>query len=151
MPEFRILDLCDAAGAIREPLWLARAETVHRQLRPDLPADYVAKMSRVCAGGGRVTLALHDEAVAGLALWRCHEDTYSERGIKFYVDDLVTDESQRSQGAGHALIEALGARARALGAGGLTLDSGVQRFRAHAFYFREGFFITAHNFKKQLV
>lgn len=145
---FTLIDICDADGRVVEPEWLARAEGVHRQLR-ELPADYPARLQRIFAGGARMTVATEDDAVIGLAVWRHYEDTYS--GVKFYIDDLITDETQRSRGAGRALLAHLEAEARRVGARQLILDSGVQRHRAHAFYFREGFFITSHNFKKSLV
>jgi GNAT superfamily N-acetyltransferase len=126
--------------------WLARAEAVHRQLRPLLPADYPARMERILAGGARVALAVEGDAVLGVAVYRWHENTFD--GIKFYVDDLVTDAASRSGGVGHALVAHLEGRARALGASGIVLDSGTQRTRAHKFYFREGFFITSFTFKK---
>jgi hypothetical protein len=125
--------------------WLKKAEQVHRQLRPDLPGDYMEKMWRVIEGA-RVALAVEHDAVVGLAVYRWHENTFD--GIKFYVDDLVTDETRRSRGVGHALIEHLEGVARNLGANGIMLDSGTQRTRAHKFYFREGFVIPAFNFKK---
>ena len=93
-----------------------------------------------------MALAVVSEAVVGLAVYRWHENTFD--GIKFYVDDLVTDETRRSKGVGHALIEHLECVARNLGANGIMLDSGTQRTRAHKFYFREGFVIPAFNFKK---
>lgn len=147
-PELRVTDVCDSAGRIVAPQWLAAAETVHRQLRPNLPADYAAKMARVFAGGGRMTVAADGASVAGLAVWRVFEDTHN--GVRLYVDDLVTDEARRSRGVGHALIEALETRARAAGAVLLSLDSGTQRTRSHAFYFREGLRITSFNFKKSI-
>jgi GNAT superfamily N-acetyltransferase len=149
MPELRLLELCADDGVLIEADWLAAAESVHRQLRPALPTNYVAKMQRVFAGGGRMTVAIIGDKLIALAVWRAFEDTHN--GVKFYVDDLVTDDAHRSHGAGQALIARLGSRAKQLGADGLTLDSGVQRHRAHAFYFREGFSILSHNFKKQLV
>jgi GNAT superfamily N-acetyltransferase len=125
--------------------WLARAEAVHRQLRPHLQADYAAKMARVLKEA-RMALAVEDDAVLGLAVYRWHENTSD--GMKFYIDDLVTDEDCRSEGVGHFLIAHLDEVARKLGASGLTLDSGTQRTQAHKFYFREGFVIPAFNFKK---
>ena len=49
-------------------------------------------------------------------------------------------------------FEAINARsvAKALGCSALTLDSGVQRQRAHHFYFREGMHIASFSFKKAL-
>ncbi|PLK49745.1 N-acetyltransferase [Uliginosibacterium sp. TH139] len=144
-----LVNVCNDAGEVAEPAWLARAEAVHRQLRPALPADYAAKMRRVFAGGARMTLATRGEAVCGLAVWRWHENTFD--GIKFYIDDLVTDAALRSQGVGKSLIAQLEMEAQQRGAEALVLDSGTQRQQAHRFYFREGFVITSFNFKKQRV
>jgi len=128
--------------------WLARAESVHRQLRPHLPADYADKMRRVLKEA-RMVLAVDGDTVLGLAVYRWHENTHD--GLKFYIDDLVTDAAHRSTGIGHALIAHLESVARKLGASGLVLDSGAQRTQAHKFYFREGFVIPSFNFKKSFL
>jgi GNAT superfamily N-acetyltransferase len=140
-----IVEVFAQDGEIAGSEWLARAEQVHRQLRPYLPADYAAKMARVLKDS-RMALAVKGDTVSGLAVYRWHENTYD--GLKFYIDDLVTDEALRSGGVGHALIVHLENAARKLGASGLILDSGTQRTQAHKFYFREGFVIPAFNFKK---
>jgi GNAT superfamily N-acetyltransferase len=67
-------------------------------------------------------------------------------GRNLYVDDLVTTETRRSEGAGSAMIEWLKSHARANDCRELHLDSGVQRFGAHRFYLRHGFDITSHHF-----
>jgi GNAT superfamily N-acetyltransferase len=67
-------------------------------------------------------------------------------GKHIYVDDLVTAETQRSRGAGRAMIAWLKAHARELGCNQLHLDSGVHRFDAHRFYLRERFNIGSHHF-----
>jgi len=67
-------------------------------------------------------------------------------GKHIYVDDLVTAERHRSEGAGALMIEWLKNHARELGCAQLHLDSGVQRFGAHRFYLREGFDISSHHF-----
>lgn len=144
----QLIEITDALGTIVDPQWLRRAEGVHRQLRTALPADYPAKMQRVFAGGARMVVAGEGEQVLGLAVWRVHENT--AYGVHLYVDDLVTDERQRSTGVGHALMQWLEQRARARGCGALFLDSGTQRTRAHGFYFREGLAITCFNFRKPL-
>ncbi len=141
----KIVEVSAQDGQVAGAEWLARAEAVHRQLRPHLPADYATKMTRVLADA-RMALAVEGDTVLGLAVYRWHENTYD--GLKFYVDDLVTDEARRSQGVGHALIAHLEQVAKELGANGLVLDSGAQRTQAHKFYFREGFVIPAFNFKK---
>ena len=144
----RIVTVTGADGAVVEPEWFARAEGVHRQLRDRLPADYAAKMQRVFAGGGRMCVAVEGERVVGVAVYRVHENTSSGRLL--YVDDLVTDEAARSRGVGKALMDHLQALARASGCETYSLDSGVRRARAHAFYFREGMHVTSFNFKKTL-
>jgi len=144
----KIVDLTDASGQVAEEAWLARAERVHRQLRPKLPADYAGKMRRVFAGGGRMCVAAEGERVLGVAVYRISENTFS--GVNLYVDDLVTDETERSKGVGRALLDYLQRRAREAGCETFCLDSGVQRARAHQFYFREGLHITSFNFKKPL-
>ncbi|CAG1009722.1 aminoalkylphosphonate N-acetyltransferase [Burkholderiales bacterium] len=144
----QILEINSAAGEVAEPLWLARAEAVHRELRPKIPSPYVAAMAAIFRDGGRLCAAVDDEAVLGVALYRVYADTFN--GKKCYVDDLVTTEGRRSSGVGHALIEHLAARARACGCVNLVLDSGTQRTQAHKFYFREGFVIPSFNFRKAL-
>jgi GNAT superfamily N-acetyltransferase len=144
----RILEVTDGAGAVGEAGLLARAEPVHRQLRPHLEADYVAKMARVFAAGARMVVATEGEQVVGLAVFRCHENTAD--GVKCYVDDLVTDGAWRSRGVGQAVLGFVKRCARELGCDALILDSGVQRSGAHKFYFREGLVITAFNFKSQI-
>jgi GNAT superfamily N-acetyltransferase len=143
-----IIDVTDARGTIVRRVWLERAEPIHRQLRTALPADYLAKMQRVFAGGGRMIVAAEEDAVWGLAVWRVHENTAI--GVHLYVDDLVTDEARRSLGVGHALLQWLEQRARNLTCVALVLDSGTQRTRAHRFYFREGMAIVCFNFNKDI-
>lgn len=144
----KLIAVTDSLGSVIAEEWLLAAESVHRQLRPQLPDDYRKTMERVFAGGGRMVVATDGLKVLGLAVWRVFADTFS--GLKFYVDDLVIDEASRSQGAGHKLVAWLEQEARTQGASSITLDSGTQRTRAHRFYFREGFVITSFNFKKQL-
>jgi hypothetical protein len=77
------------------------------------------------------------------------ENTYE--GRRLYVDDLVSDESRRSQGGGKLLLDWLEVKARSLGCDVLALDSGVQRERAHRFYFREGMSVSSFGFRKTLL
>ena len=144
----RLIDVTDASGRVVEPLWLERAETVHRELRTTLPADYAGRLAQVFANGGRLAVAAEGEAVAGVALWRLIENTYE--GRRLYVDDLVTGEARRSRGVGKALLGHLENKARGLGCDVLALDSGAQRAAAHKFYFREGMHIPGFCFRKNL-
>jgi len=138
----------DDDGRIAQPDWLARAESVHRQLRPGLPEDYAGRMRAIFAGGGRMTLALLEGRPAGVAVWRLLLKTSA--GLELYVDDLVTDETRRSAGVGATLLQYLERCARERGCALLSLDSGTQRHRAHRFYFREGMAASAFHFTKPL-
>ena len=100
---------------------------------------------------GRPTVAglvAAGHAVRGVAVYRISENTFE--GLHLYVDDLVTDERQRSKGVGRALMEHLQKLARASGCEAYTLDSGTQRQQAHKFYFREGMVVTSFHFRKPL-
>ena len=144
----RVVAVCDEHGAVIAPDWLRRAEGVHRQLRERLPADYAGRMAQVFAGGARMSVLADGDAVVGVAVWRLVENTYE--GRRFYVDDLVTDATRRSQGHGAQLLGALEAEARARGCDVLALDSGTQRTQAHRFYFMAGMTIPAFCFRKEL-
>ncbi len=143
-----IVHITDDAGRIVEHVWLKRAEGVHRQLRTALPADYEGKMRRVFAGGARMCVATEGGAVLGVAVYRVSENTFE--GLHLYVDDLVTDEKQRSRGVGRSLMEHLQGLARAADCEAYTLDSGTQRTQAHKFYFREEMVVTSFHFRKPL-
>jgi len=142
-----IVRVTDDNGRLIDPEWLDRAEAVHRQLRPHLPDDYAGKMRAIFASGGEMCVAVADGKVVGVAVFRSFENTHA--GHKFYVDDLVTDETVRSSGVGHALLVFLERLARDRGCSGLELDSGTHRKRAHKFYFREGLVISSFAFRKE--
>lgn len=67
-------------------------------------------------------------------------------GSYLYIDDLVTDESQRSTGAGKYLIEWFKDYAHINQIEQIHLDSGVHRYGAHKFYLKEDFVIASHHF-----
>jgi len=144
----QIIEVTDATGRIVAARWLAQAETVHRQLRPQLMPNYQEQMLRVFANGGRMLVAVDDGEVLGLTVWRYLEKTFSRSEL--YIDDLVTDAGHRSAGVGKALLGWCEAKAHALGCTQLTLDSGTPRLKAHKFYFREGLQITSFHFVKPL-
>ena len=143
-----VIPLTDDAGAVTGGQWLARAESVHRQLRPQLPADYAGRLATIFANGARLAVVVDVAEVICVALWRLIENT--AEGRRLYVDDLVSDAARRSQGAGKMMLDWLAAKAAALGCDALALDSGVQRQHAHRFYFREGMHIPSFCFRKAL-
>ena len=144
----QIVKVTATGGQIIEAEWLARAETVHRQLRPQLPPDYSKRMAEIFATGVEMWIAADSTTVLGLAVFRISENTHA--GRKLYVDDLVSDETQRSKGVGKCLLDALTEEARRRGCQTLDLDSGTQRTDAHRFYFRERMVVRVFGFTKAL-
>lgn len=148
MKSVNILELTSEEGILLLPEHLANAEAVHRQLRPQLPQNYLEKMTRVFANGGRMIVAEQEGRIGGVAIYRILDNTAFDRQL--YVDDLVTGESLRSKGIGRAMLNFLQDKARSEKCGSIALDSGTQRQRAHQFYFRENFLITSFHFGKAI-
>jgi len=118
---------------------------VMAQLRPHLEEDeFLARVRRQQESGYRLAFLEVQGTVRSVAGYRIQEMLV--RGRHLYVDDLVTDQAYRSQGYGDELFDWLLARAREAGCGHLELDSGVQRFGAHRFYFRREMHIGAFHF-----
>ena len=140
--------MSDDGGRILNADLLAQAQVIHGQLRPELPKNYVERMTEIFARGAEMAVARIGPEVVGLAVFRVLEKTFS--GRELYCDDLVTDEARRSTGVGHALIEYMERIGRERKCDMLALDSGTQRQQAHKFYFREGMVVTSFHFDKKL-
>ncbi|MFE4591935.1 GNAT family N-acetyltransferase [Streptomyces laurentii] len=123
---------------------------VLRELRPHLTAGLLYDVyAEGHPQGLRFTAAYaEDGTCAGVAGWRIVVNTSSLK--KLYVDDLVTRETARSTGVGHALLAHLETRAREAGCRELDLDSGTHRTGAHRFYLRERLDIVAFHFSREL-
>jgi GNAT superfamily N-acetyltransferase len=117
------------------------------QLRPNLsPSEYLATVKRMMQTDGYRLVALAENGtVRAVAGYRFMEMLYC--GKILYVDDLYTDEAQRSRGFGKRLLDWLKTEAKAHGCAQLHLDSGVQRERTHRFYFRKGLTIPGYHFR----
>ena len=143
-----VVPVTNAKGEITDAKLLASAERVHRQLRTHLRADYVGRMKEVFASGAEMAVCVVDGEVAGITVFRMLEKTHSGRDL--YCDDLVTDETKRSTGVGHALIQYMEGLCRERSCDTFSLDSGCQRQQAHKFYFREGMVVTSFHFDKKI-
>lgn len=126
-----------------------RSFPVMRQLRPHLEEDeYVRRVAAQRGGGYRLAVVEEDGIIRAAAGFRIQEQLV--QGRHMYVDDLVTDESERSKGHGRALFDWLVALAKADGCVMFELDSGVHRFRAHAFYFEKRMHIAGYHFTMEI-
>ena len=124
---------------------IARCFLVMAQLRPQLvEADFVPRIRRMQAEGFHLAYLEDAGAVRAVAGYRFYDKLRSGRNL--YVDDLVTDAEDRSRGYGGKMLAWLTDEARARGCAQLELDSGVQRFDAHRFYFRERLHVSAYHF-----
>ena len=148
LTERRVVEITDDLGRVVAPDWLQKAEKVHRQLRPQLADDYAGQMLGLFAAGASMAVLVEGDAVLGVSVWRIINNTSD--GRRLFVDDLVSDEAHRSRGAGQMLLNWLETQARQRACAVLALDSGVQRNRAHRFYFREGMHVSSFCFKKEL-
>ena len=123
-----------------------RSFQVMRQLRPHLEEDeYVRRVREQRALGYRIAVVEEDGEVRAAAGFRILDMLVQGRHL--YVDDLVTDETRRSKGHGGLLFDWLMDEARRNECATLELDSGVQRLRAHAFYFAKRMHISAYHFR----
>ena len=144
----KIVKVTAIGGRIVEADWLARTESVHRQLRPHLPGQYSKRMTEIFSTGVEMWVAVDGENVLGVAVFRIIENTHA--GRKLYVDDLVSDETKRSTGVGKLLLDGLTEEARKRGCQTIDLDSGTHRTDAHRFYFRERMAVRVFGFSKAL-
>jgi GNAT superfamily N-acetyltransferase len=128
---------------------IERCFPVMVQLRPHLAADEFLDLVRRMMEGGYHLAYIEDvgtvQAVAGFRILEM-----LSRGRFMYVDDLVTDAAARSRGYGDALFDWLAKYAHSHACEQLELDSGVQRFGAHRFYFRKRMHIASYHFSLQL-
>jgi len=121
------------------------AYAVMAELRPHLdPARFVALVSDMRAEGYALAGLFEDGQLKVVAGYRIQ--TMLVRGRSLYVDDLVTTAAARGTGLGKQMIDWLLREAKRRKCVEFHLDSGVQRFAAHAFYFGRGLHISAYHF-----
>ncbi|MDE2260842.1 MAG: GNAT family N-acetyltransferase [Betaproteobacteria bacterium] len=144
-----IIRITDTQGHVLNAELLARVETIHRHLRPQIPVPYVDRMQEIFATGAEMAVAVEDGELCGVVVYRVTINTMI--GKKIYSEDLVADPNTRSKGVGRALMDFLKKEGRDRGCVSIELESGTQRDQAHKFYFREGFTIKAFGFKQPLV
>ncbi len=119
---------------------------VMRELRPRFTdrKKFVEQVRRQQRSGYLLAFVEEDGEVRAVAGYRFIEWLFSGRFL--YVDDLVTREKDRSAGYGARLMDWLIERAREAKCTSLDLDSGVQRFDAHRFYFTRRMTIRSYHF-----
>lgn len=129
------------------PEEIRRCHLVMRELRPLFrePEQFVERVLLQQKQGYQLAFLESEGEVCAVAGYRFLESLFS--GKFLYVDDLVTRESDRSCGFGGQLLDWLIEQAREHGCENLELDSGVQRFDAHRFYFSKRMSISSYHFR----
>ena len=122
---------------------------VMKELRTHLEeSEFLPQLKRLEAQAYQLVYVEDEGRVVAVAgFWLSEAFAY---GKYMHVYDLVTSETARSKGYSKALLGYLKTLAKEAGCAQLHLDSGVQRFRAHKFYLREGFIISSHHFQMVL-
>jgi len=122
---------------------------VMSQLRPHLKqAEFLSLFQQMETEGYRIAYIEREGMVIAVAGYRI--STSFHLGKHLYVNDLVASSSVRSMGYGEEMINWLRGEAKSAGCRFLDLDSGIQRDRAHKFYFKHGFTITSFHFSERL-
>jgi GNAT superfamily N-acetyltransferase len=129
------------------PEEIRRCHLVMRELRPLFrePEQFVERVLRQQKEGYQLAFLESDGEVCAVAGYRFLESLFS--GKFLYVDDLITRERNRSFGFGGQLLDWLIEQAHEHGCENLELDSGVQRFDAHRFYFSKRMSISSYHFR----
>ncbi|HTD01810.1 MAG TPA: GNAT family N-acetyltransferase [Chthoniobacterales bacterium] len=129
------------------PEQIRRCHLIMRELRPlfQEPEQFVERVLRQQKEGYRLAFLESEGEVCAVAGYRFLESLFS--GKFLYVDDLVARESNRSRGFGGELLDWLIKQAREHDCENLELDSGVQRFDAHRFYFSKRMSISSYHFR----
>jgi GNAT superfamily N-acetyltransferase len=129
------------------PEEIRRCHSAMRELRPLFyePEQFVERVLRQQKEGYRLAFLESENEVRAVAGYRFLESLFS--GKFLYIDDLVTRESDRSRGFGGQLLDWLIEQAREQGCVNLELESGVQRFDAHRFYFSKRMSISSYHFR----
>jgi GNAT superfamily N-acetyltransferase len=123
---------------------------VMSQLRPHIAReDFLPQVRRQMDYFGYRIVYLKDDgevkAVAGIRV-----SEWLHRGKYLEIDDLVSQEGDRSKGYGGRLFDWIVDHARSEQCNHVRLLSGVQRFDAHRFYLRKRMNIEAHYFSRDL-
>lgn len=122
---------------------------VMTRLRPHVAVeDFLPRVRLQEKEGYRLAYIERDERAVAVAGFRILENLAWGRFL--YVDDLVTQDEERSHGHGGVFLDWLIARAKEAGCNELHLDSGVQRHDAHRFYIRRHMQISSHHFSLHL-
>jgi len=129
---------------------IAACYALMRALRPQLSseAEFIERWRRQSEQGYSIVVIWRAQRPVALAGFRVQENLVHGRFL--YVDDLVTDESERRRGHGARLLDRLKAEGRARGCRKLVLDTALENTLAHRFYYRQDLLAMSLRFNCRL-
>ncbi len=120
------------------------------QLRPNLDRqNFSSVVTELMSEGYRLAYIERDTEVVCVAGFKIQNNLFL--GKHLYIEDLVTSESARSSGLGNDMMNSLRELARMENCCAVDLDSGVQRHKAHKFYFNQNMDIVCYHFLEKIV
>lgn len=120
-----------------------------KQLSPQLTeAAYRSMLPEMVPNNYSQVAAFEDGKCIGVSgYWICTK-LYSGKYLE--MDNFVIDEHSRSKGVGKLLLDWMLEEARSNGCRTAMLDAYVENFKAHHFYYREGFIARGFHYLKRL-
>jgi GNAT superfamily N-acetyltransferase len=95
----------------------------------------------------QVAVYENDTCVAVSGYWLCTK-LYSGKYME--IDNFVVTDSHRSKGIGKMLVDWLTEEAKTNNCETVMLDAYVENFKAHHFYYREGFIARGFHYLKKI-
>lgn len=123
---------------------------VYQELRPhfQLFEDFYQQIIKQFAEKFLLYAAIDNDAVYGCIGFRIM--TTTAWGKIVYIDDLITAQNLRGNGAGNRLLDFVIEYARTNDCDEIHLDTGYQRFAAHKVYLNKGFQLNCHHLAMKL-
>jgi GNAT superfamily N-acetyltransferase len=136
----------EAAPSDAEPLALLLGQLGYPVSAAALPA----RLARLAQSGNAVAVvATRGTAVLGLAVVQVYSYLHAEDELA-WLTTIVVAEDARRQGVGRRLVAAAEQWARSRGSPRLSVNTGIHRSAAHAFYERMGYVYTGRRYAKPL-
>jgi GNAT superfamily N-acetyltransferase len=119
------------------------------QLTPALAKDEYERLLKIMVPNNYFQVAVYenDRSIAVSGYWLCAK-LYSGKYME--IDNFVVADGHRSKGIGKLLTDWLTEEAKANDCKAIMLDAYVENFKAHHFYYREGFIARGFHYIKYL-
>jgi GNAT superfamily N-acetyltransferase len=119
------------------------------QLSPDLKADDYAKMLAEMVPHNYRQVGVYDnEKLIGVSGYWIASKLYCGKYLE--IDNFVIDKEYRSKNIGKMMVEWMSGEARRNGCRSMLLDAYVENFKAHKFYYSQGFIARGFHYLKWL-